>query len=211
MPKGHIEKNAKVHITTYMQVMKYLEGVRNMVTILSVQFSNIFCYIPGPYIFIFIYVLCSFFTIPPSISPLHPILLQHYHCDVTPSSPLPIILSLASHHLSFFSTCSPPFLQSPSFITQLSPFSPHDSLSLSNTQLLCLSCVSCELQSHVSRVSSASNRAGRLCLVLLTDRNTHTHTNTHLLTKSRVGLHSWTHSPPHISKGETEMHRQTHK
>lgn len=108
MPKGHIEKNAKVHITTYMQVMKYLEGVRNMVTILSEQFSNIFCYIPGPYIFIFIYVLCSFFTIPPSISPLHPILLQHYHCDVAPSSPLPIILSLASHHLSFFSTCSPP-------------------------------------------------------------------------------------------------------
>lgn len=54
MPKGHIKKNAKVHITTYMQVIKYLKGIRNMVTILSVQFSNIFCCIQGYYIFIFI-------------------------------------------------------------------------------------------------------------------------------------------------------------
>lgn len=137
-------------------------------------------------------VLCSFFTIPPSISPLHPILLQHYHCDAAPSSPLP--LPLTSHHLSFFSTCSLSphlFLQSPSFIAQLSPFPPHDSLSLSNTQPLYLSHVSCELQSHVSRVSSASNRAGQLCLVLLTDRNTHT--QTHTSQQSPV----WDYTPGH--------------
>lgn len=37
------------------------------------------------------------------LSPLHPILLQHYVSDTTPSSPLPLPLSSTSHHLFSFS------------------------------------------------------------------------------------------------------------
>ena len=173
-----------------------------MVTILSVQFSSIFCCIQGHYIFIFINVLCSFFTISPSISPLHPILLQHYHCDAAPSSTPPY------HTISPFSqlAVSPPTsLSSVSLFhrTTLPLFPPRLSLSLSNTQSHYLSCVSCELRSHVSRVSSASNRAGQLCLVLLTDRNTHT--QTHTSQQSPV----WDYTPGHTITSKYFQGRDT--
>lgn len=151
-------------------------------------------------------MLYAVFHNPPSLSPLHPILLQHYHSDTTPSSPLPPTSS--SHHL-FFSQLSPPsFFSSPSLIVQHSfvhcittsiipsihlslprlPSFPRLSLTFSHFISLSFSSgVSCDLQYHVSRMSSAFKAADRLCLVLLT----HAHTLTDVSdTKSCVGLHS---------------------
>lgn len=120
-----------------------------------------------------------------------------FYFNIITVTPLPPHLSPSpSHHTtSPFSqlALSPPtsFFSLPLSSHNSPPFPPHDSLSLSNTQPLYLSHVSCELQSHVSRVSSASNRAGQLCLVLLTDRNTHT--QTHTSQQSPV----WDYTPGH--------------
>lgn len=63
-----------------------------------------------------------------------------------------------------------------SFFFHLAHLSLHFLSFLSSVSLslsLFLSSVSCKLQYHMSRMSSASNKADWLCLVLLTDRQTH--------------------------------------
>lgn len=65
-----------------------------------------------------------------------------------------------------------------SFFFHLAHLSLHFLSFLSSVSLslsLFLSSVSCKLQYHMSRMSSASNKADWLCLVLLTDRHTSPH------------------------------------
>lgn len=76
--------------------------------------------------------------------------------------------------LSPFNCSNASFILFP-FSSSLSPFSLFLKFSVSLSLSLFLSSVSCKLQYHMSRMSSASNKADWLCLVLLTDRHTSPH------------------------------------
>lgn len=105
---------------------------------------------------------------------------------IPPPLPLPLLLFFFTFYsqltfliLQYLSLCCcffyPLTAQMPlSFffhLAHLFPFSLFLKFSVSLS--LFLSSVSCKLQYHMSRMSSASNKADWLCLVLLTDRQTH--------------------------------------